>query len=96
MRMALLANPTVEMLDAPMRNAGLEGLLEAPLGTDRVRTYKPDPRAYQMALDAFGLERAEIVYVARFVGRRRREGVRLSILLGQPREPAGRGAGRHA
>jgi 2-haloacid dehalogenase len=64
LRMAFLANPTVEMLDAPMRNAGLEGLLEAPLSTDRVRAYKPDPRAYQMGLDAFGLKREEIVFAA--------------------------------
>jgi 2-haloacid dehalogenase len=63
-RMAFLANPTVEMLDAPLRNAGLEGLLEAPLSTDRVRAYKPDPRAYQMGLDAFGLKREEIVFAA--------------------------------
>jgi 2-haloacid dehalogenase len=61
--MAFLANPTVEMLEAPMRNAGLEGLLEA-LSTDRVQAYKPDPRAYQMGLDAFGLKREEIVFAA--------------------------------
>jgi 2-haloacid dehalogenase len=64
LRMAFLANPTVEMLEAPMRNVGLEGLLEAPLSTDRVRAYKPDPRAYQMGLDAFGLKREEIVFAA--------------------------------
>ena len=63
-RMAFLANPTVAMLEAPMRNAGLEGLLEAPLSTDRVRAYKPDPRAYQMGLDAFGLKREEVVFAA--------------------------------
>ena len=63
-RMAFLANPTVAMLEAPMRNAGLEELLEAPLSTDRVRAYKPDPRAYQMGLDAFGLKREEIVFAA--------------------------------
>ncbi|MGZ5908359.1 MAG: haloacid dehalogenase type II [Reyranella sp.] len=63
-RMAFLANPTVAMLEAPMRNAGLEGLLEASLSTDRVRAYKPDPRAYQMGLDAFGLRREEIVFAA--------------------------------
>jgi 2-haloacid dehalogenase len=63
-RMAFLANPTVEMLEAPMRNAGLEGVLEAPLSTDRVQAYKPDPRAYRMGLDAFGLLREEIVFAA--------------------------------
>jgi 2-haloacid dehalogenase len=64
MRMAFLANPTEQMLEAPIRNSGLEGLLEPPLSVDRVQAYKPDPRAYQMGLDAFGLRREEIVFAA--------------------------------
>jgi 2-haloacid dehalogenase len=63
-RMAFLANPTVRMLQAPIGNSGLDGLLENPLSTDRVQAYKPDPRAYQMGLDAFRLERQEIVFAA--------------------------------
>lgn len=63
-RMAFLANPTAKMFDAVVRNSGLEGLLEEHLSTDRVRAYKPDPRAYQMGLDAFGLAREEIAFAA--------------------------------
>ncbi|MGQ0585246.1 MAG: haloacid dehalogenase type II [Reyranella sp.] len=63
-RMAFLANPTARMFDAVVRNSGLEGLLEEHLSTDRVQAYKPDPRAYQMGLDAFGLSREEIVFAA--------------------------------
>jgi 2-haloacid dehalogenase len=63
-RMAFLANPTAQMLDAVIRNSGLEGLLEEHLSTDRVQAYKPDPRAYQMGLDAFGLAREEIAFAA--------------------------------
>jgi 2-haloacid dehalogenase len=63
-RMAFLANPQNSMFDAVVRNSGLEGLLEDHLSTDRVRAYKPDPRAYQMGLDAFGLKRAEIAFAA--------------------------------
>jgi 2-haloacid dehalogenase len=63
-RMAFLANPTARMFDAVVRNSGLEGLLEEHLSTDRVQAYKPDPRAYQMGLDAFGLSREEIAFVA--------------------------------
>jgi 2-haloacid dehalogenase len=63
-RMAFLANPTEQMLDAPLRNSGLDGLLEPALSVDRVKAYKPDPRAYQMGLDAFGLRREEIVFAA--------------------------------
>ncbi len=63
-RMAFLANPTRRMLQAPIENSALDGLLEEPLSTDRVQAYKPDPRAYQMGLDAFGLAREEIVFAA--------------------------------
>jgi 2-haloacid dehalogenase len=63
-RMAFLANPTAKMFDAVVRNSGLEGLLEGHLSTDRVQAYKPDPRAYQMGLDAFGLAREEIAFAA--------------------------------
>jgi 2-haloacid dehalogenase len=63
-RMAFLANPPARMFDAVVRNSGLEGLLEEHLSTDRVQAYKPDPRAYQMGLDAFGLGREEIVFAA--------------------------------
>lgn len=63
-RMAFLANPTERMLEAPIQNSGLDGLLEPPLSVDRVQAYKPDPRAYQMGLDAFGLRPEEIVFVA--------------------------------
>ena len=63
-RMAFLANPTAKMFDAVVRNSGLEGLLEEHLSTDRVQAYKPDPRAYQMGLDAFGLAREEIAFAA--------------------------------
>ena len=34
------------------------------LSTDRVKAYKPDPRAYQMGVDAFGLQRDEILFAA--------------------------------
>ena len=63
-RMAFLANFTTTMLDASIRNAGLDGVLEPHLSTDRVGAYKPDPRAYQMALGAFGMAREEIVFAA--------------------------------
>ena len=63
-RMAFLANPTVKMFDAVVRNSGLEGLLEEHLSTDRVQAYKPDPRAYQMGVDAFGRAREEIAFAA--------------------------------
>jgi 2-haloacid dehalogenase len=64
MRLAFLSNMTLTMLDAATKNAGLEGMFEFVLSTDKVRTYKPDPRAYQMGMEACGLPRQDMLFAA--------------------------------
>ena len=64
MRMAFLSNFTAAMLDQAVKNSGLEGIFEDHLSTDRVRVFKPDPRAYGMAISAFGLRKEEIAFAA--------------------------------
>jgi 2-haloacid dehalogenase len=63
-RLAFLANLSPRMLAALIDHTGLRGLFEHELSTDAVRTYKPDPRAYRLAVDAFGLRAGEIGFVA--------------------------------
>lgn len=63
-RLGLLSNATSQILEAGIRNSELDGIFERVLSTDRIRSYKPDPRAYQMAVDAFGLKREDIGFVA--------------------------------
>jgi 2-haloacid dehalogenase len=63
-RMAFLANLTSRMMDAALANGGLVSRFAPHLSTDRVKAFKPDPRAYQMAVDAFRLPREEILFVA--------------------------------
>ena len=63
-RLALLSNATHEILQAGIGNSGLHAVFEHVLSTDSLRVYKPDPRAYQMAVDAFGLRRENIGFVA--------------------------------
>ena len=63
-RLALLSNATPGMLEAWVRNSGLESMYEHMLSTNAIRTYKPDPRAYQMGVDAFGLSLEEIAFAA--------------------------------
>ena len=63
-RMAFLSNLTETMLDAAVKNANLDGFFEPHLSTDRVKAFKPDPRAYQMGLDAFKLRKEEIAFAA--------------------------------
>ena len=62
-RMAILSNMTAKMLHANIGTAGLDEFFEKVLSTDDVRAYKPDPRAYQMAVDGLGLQRHEILFV---------------------------------
>lgn len=62
--LAPLTDFTVPMLEAAIRNSDLGGVFDHLLSTDLVRAYKPDPRSYQMGLDAFGLSRQEIAFVA--------------------------------
>jgi 2-haloacid dehalogenase len=62
--LALLSNATPGMLDAWIRYSSLEGIYEYVLSTNTIRTYKPDPRAYQMGVEAFGMKLEEIAFAA--------------------------------
>lgn len=64
LRLAFLSNLAPKVLDSAIKNCGFEGLFEHALSTDKIKTYKPDPRAYQMGIDAFGLNKEEILFVA--------------------------------
>jgi len=63
-RLAFLSNFTPGMLEANTASAGLANLFERALSTDQARTYKPDPRAYQLGTDALKLDRQEVMFVA--------------------------------
>lgn len=62
-RLAPLSNLSPAILDAAIKNSGLQGIFEQILSTDQIKTYKPDARAYQMAIDAFKLKREEILFI---------------------------------
>jgi 2-haloacid dehalogenase len=62
-RLAILSNMTAKMLSANIKSASLDGLFEKVLSTDDVQAYKPDPRAYRMAVDGLGLQRDQILFV---------------------------------
>jgi len=64
LKLAFLSNFTPGMLAAIARRTGLERLMDPPLSTDAVRSYKPDPRAYRLAVEAFGLPKERIAFVA--------------------------------
>jgi 2-haloacid dehalogenase len=63
-RLTLLSNMTAPVLIDGLKKARLEDAFEAILSTHRIRSYKPDPRAYRMAMDQLLLAREEILFVA--------------------------------
>jgi len=63
-RLGFLSNLTRGMLESGIQNSDLGGFFEHVLSTDLAQAFKPDPRAYQLGVDAFRLERSEIVFAA--------------------------------
>jgi 2-haloacid dehalogenase len=64
LRLAFLSNMTADMLNMGLANSGLEGLLDHVLSTDAIKTFKPDPRAYQLGIGAFKLPKEQIAFAA--------------------------------
>ena len=63
MRLAILSNATPNLLSAGIARAGIAGFFEQVLSTDAIRTFKPDPRAYGMAVERLRLPPQAILYV---------------------------------
>jgi len=64
LRLALLSNFTRGMLDAGLKNSGVADAFEYILSTDQVKQFKPAASAYQMAVNAFGRPKEQIVFAA--------------------------------
>lgn len=62
--LAFLSNATPNILGANLVRAGLASLFDHSISTDAIRTFKPDPRAYQLGVDTMNLRREEILFVA--------------------------------
>jgi len=63
-QVVFLSNMTEEMLGAGLKAAGLEKEFDHIYSTDSQKTFKPSPRAYQMALEGLRLSKGEILFVA--------------------------------
>jgi 2-haloacid dehalogenase len=63
-RLALLSNATLQILHAGIKSSGLNGIFHHVISTDRIRSFKPDPRAYQLGVDVLGLRKEAILFVA--------------------------------
>jgi 2-haloacid dehalogenase len=63
-RLAILSNGSPDMLDALVRNSGLDRYLEAVISVDAKKVYKPDPRAYELIQERLGVRPGEVVFVS--------------------------------
>lgn len=59
-----ISNFSPAMLRANAEDGGVTELFDALLSTDTNRTYKPDPRAYQLGVSRLQIPRREIVFAA--------------------------------
>ncbi len=62
--LAILSNGTPRMLQSVVDAAGLQGVFSHVISVDEVKTYKPSPAAYQLAVTQMGLDKASIGFVS--------------------------------
>lgn len=62
MRTAILSNGTPQMLDAVVKAAKLETILDAVLSVEEVGVFKPHASVYQLAVDRLGVPAAAISF----------------------------------
>jgi len=59
---AILSNGSPKMLDAAVKSANLETLLDAVLSVEDVGVYKPHPKVYQLAVDRLSVPASAISF----------------------------------
>ena len=63
-RLLILSNGSPQMLRALVENSGLAPAFSAILSVDAVKTYKPSPQVYELAVKETGLPKADIGFVS--------------------------------
>src|SRR5690625_210752 len=61
-RLAILSNGEPEMLEAAVRSAGLDAVLDEVLSVDQVKRFKTDPAAYALDTAAWRLRPEEVSF----------------------------------
>jgi 2-haloacid dehalogenase len=62
LKTAILSNGTPQMLDAAVKAAKLNEVIDTVLSVEEVGIYKPHPKVYQLAVDRLGASPAEIAF----------------------------------
>jgi 2-haloacid dehalogenase len=63
-KLAILSNGSPAMLDALVRNSGLDRVLDATISVDSQQVFKPAPEAYSLIERELGLPPAEVLFIS--------------------------------
>ncbi len=63
-RLAILSNGSSDMLNALVKNSGLDRVLDATISVDQKRIFKPAPDAYTLIESNLGVRPAEVLFVS--------------------------------
>jgi 2-haloacid dehalogenase len=64
MKLAILSNGTLSMLNAAANNAGIAHLFDAVLSVEEVKVYKPHPSVYRLASDRLNVAPDRICFLS--------------------------------
>jgi 2-haloacid dehalogenase len=63
-KLAILSNGSPDMLNALVRNSGLDRLLDATISVDAKKIFKPSPDAYTLIESSLGVAPADVLFVS--------------------------------
>jgi 2-haloacid dehalogenase len=63
-KLAILSNGSSDMLNALVKNSGLDRVLDATISVDRKKIFKPAPQAYTLIEEVLGVRPAEVLFVS--------------------------------
>ena len=63
-KLAILSNGSPDMLNALVRNSGLDALLDAVISVDAKKIFKPSPQAYELIGEVLGTAPDEVLFVS--------------------------------
>src|ERR1700712_1640349 len=63
-KLAILSNGSTDMLNALVRNSGLDRVLDATISVDSKNIFKPGPEAYSLIESSLGVPPADVLFVS--------------------------------
>jgi 2-haloacid dehalogenase len=63
-KLAILSNGSPDMLNALVKNTGLDRVLAATISVDAKKTFKPSPEAYMLIEEELGVAPANVLFVS--------------------------------